>query len=468
MSPNIVKGSFRDRNGRVVDWQDRIFRTLSETALGLMSEVHQSGMIDRMTEKAGLWPSELLAETETPLELAKMSDSKRVLEHPVLPFISYPYEWPFSLLKEAAIAHLDVHLAALEEGYNLSDGSAYNIQFDGVKPVFIDTLSLIKYEEGDYWNGYRQFCEQFLGPLLLSAKFGMSYHSWYRGELEGIPIGELAKMMSLRHHLSPTVLFHIIIHANLQRKHSDSQQEVSKSKNRFPKARLKNLLLSLKNAVKSLKMKGVDGTEWGEYEKNNSYSSDENQQKQMLIGEFVKDTAADVVWDLGCNSGLFSEAALTGGAKRVIGFDVDFGALEAAVSRAKTKNLSFTPLHFNAMNPSPNQGWCQSERLGLVERANADVVMALAFIHHLVIARNAPLEEVIEWLMNLAPKGIIEFIPKTDPMIVRMLLTREDIFTDYTIENMIKAIQKKGAIIRREIVSSSGRELFFYEAKNYG
>lgn len=463
MSPNIVEGSFRDRSGRVVEWQGRVFRTLSKAAFDLMSNAHETGMIERMTNKARLWPSELLPEANTPPELMNMSESNRLLEHPVLPFISYPYEWPFSLLKEAAITHLDLHLAALEEGYNLVDGSAYNIQFNGVKPVFIDTLSLVKYEDGDYWNGYRQFCEQFLGPLLLSTKLGMSYHSWYRGELEGIPIGELSKIMGLRQYFSPAAVFHIILHAHLQQKHSDSQQSVSKSKNRFPKSRLKNLLLSLRNTINSMTLKGVKGTEWGEYEKNNSYTSDENQKKQDLISTFVGETKAEVVWDLGCNSGLFSEAALIGGAKHVVGFDVDFGALEVAVSRAKTKKLNFTPLHFNAMNPSPNQGWRQSERLGLTERANADVVMALAFIHHLVIGRNAPLDEVISWLMSIAPKGIIEFIPKTDPMIVRMLATREDIFADYAIETMIRSIESKARIVKREVVSASGRELFFYE-----
>jgi len=90
-------------------------------------------------------------------------------------------------------------------------------------------------------------------------------------------------------------------------------------------------------------------------------------------------------------------------------------------------------------------------------------VLALAFIHHLVIGRNAPLDEVINWLMNIAPKGVIEYIPKTDPMIVLMLSTREDIFGDYTIENLVQSIERKGIISQREIVSSSGRELFFYE-----
>ena len=463
MSPNIEKGSFRDRNGRVVTWQDRVFRTLSNSSYNIMSELHKSNLINKFKREVGLWPSKLLENEETPYEIAGLSESGRVLEHPVFPFISYPYEWPFTLLKEAAIAHLNIHLAVLNEGYNLADGSAYNIQFDGAKPVFIDTLSLIKYEEGDYWNGYHQFCKQFLGPLLLSAKLGMSYHSWYRGELEGIPIGDLSKIMSFRQYFSPTVVFHIFLHAHLQKKHSKSQIVTSKTKNNFTKLRLKNLLLSLRNSINSLSLKGIDRTEWGEYETHNIYTSDEYQKKQTLIGTFVGNNEAEVVWDLGCNSGLFSEAALNGGAKRVIGFDADFGALEAAVRRAKTKNLKFTPLHFNAMNPSPNQGWQQLERMGFLERTNADVVLALAFIHHLVIGRNAPLDEVINWLMNIAPKGVIEYIPKTDPMIVLMLSTREDIFGDYTIENLVQSIERKGIISQREIVSSSGRELFFYE-----
>jgi hypothetical protein len=213
LKPVFVEGSYKDPSGRVVLWQDRVFRTLSDEALERFSVMDEGGLIQRLTTEHGLWPAALVPESETIAELGRVSPSGRVLEHPKLPFVSHPYEWPFSLLKKAALAHIDLHLAALEEGFSLIDGSAYNVQFIGPKPVFIDTLSLVPYHEGDPWQGYRQFCEHFLCPLILQAKCGVSYHAWYRGELDGISIAETAKLLPWHRKLSLTTMFHIVLHA---------------------------------------------------------------------------------------------------------------------------------------------------------------------------------------------------------------------------------------------------------------
>lgn len=465
MADNLVSGSFRDRNGRVVRDNNRIFRTLSADALKTMDEAFKDGTIQFLTEHFSLWPTKLLSEDLTPESVKQISPSSRALEHELISFISYPYEWSFLQLKEAALLHLNLHLAALERGYNLSDGSAFNVQFVNSKPYFIDTLSLIPYQEGDYWEGYKQFCEQFLAPLLLSAKYGINFQSWFRGELEGIPIGQLSKMARLRDYFSPTMLMHIILHSHLQQKYSDHQSNAKDNgKLSFSKKKLKNLLLSLRHSISSLRPTNQISTEWGDYENDNSYTKEESSNKEALIRQFVGDIKAKVVWDLGCNAGQYSNAALHGGAQIAIGFDIDLSALEAGHKRAQEQNLNFQALYFNAMNPSPNLGWRQNERLGLQERKNADLLLALAFIHHLVIGKNALLPDVIEWLVKLAPYGIIEFVPKSDPMIVRMLKTRADIFSDYSLENMITSLEKHASILQRHTSSQSGRELFFFKA----
>ncbi|MCH8816049.1 MAG: class I SAM-dependent methyltransferase, partial [Chloroflexi bacterium] len=92
------------------------------------------------------------------------------------------------MLRRAALHYLDLHLDLLERNFTLSDASAYNIQFRGTRPVFIDVLSIRPYREGEYWTGYRQFCEQFLNPLLLVAVSGIPYQAWFRGNIEGIPV----------------------------------------------------------------------------------------------------------------------------------------------------------------------------------------------------------------------------------------------------------------------------------------
>src|SRR5690606_7110310 len=125
-----------------------------------------------------------------------------LLEHPRLSFISHPYEWSFSLLRDAALFHLDLHLELLSSGFTLSDASAYNVVFDGPWPIFFVHLSIRPYPEGDFWIVHCQFCEQFLTPLLLRVLFGATHVPWYRGNLEGIPVGGLAKRQTVRHKLS--------------------------------------------------------------------------------------------------------------------------------------------------------------------------------------------------------------------------------------------------------------------------
>src|SRR5690606_24922064 len=127
---------------------------------------------DRLVEKGRLVPTR---EVDAGVLGALASDPSMVLQHERLPFISYPYEWSFPLLKAAAILHLTVQLDALEADFSLSDSTAYNVQFDGVRPVFIDVLSFRKYHDGEVWAGHRQFCEQFLNPLLLRSYFGIPH-----------------------------------------------------------------------------------------------------------------------------------------------------------------------------------------------------------------------------------------------------------------------------------------------------
>ena len=111
---------------------------------------------------------------------------------------------------------------------------------------------------------------------------------------------------------------------------------------------------------------------------------------------------------------------------------------------------------------SPNQGWNESERRGILSRFKFDGMIALAFNHHLTIAKNIPLEESIKWLINFAPRGIIEFVPKEDETIKKMLQLREDIFIDYNENNFRKILEVNAKIIRKNKVSSSGRVLYEY------
>ena len=166
--------------------------------------------------------------------------------------------------------------------------------------------------------------------------------------------------------------------------------------------------------------------------------------------------------DLGCNNGEYSKLALKSGSESVIGLDYDLNAIDEAYLISKRK-IKFLPLYFDVSNPSSNIGWYQKERKGFMERLNFDSVIALAFEHHLSIAKNIPLVDVVDWITSLAPKGIIEFVPKNDVTIQSMLKLKGDIFPNYNLENFKKFLSNKAKITSEKIVSKSGRTLFSFE-----
>ena len=350
--------------------------------------VRSTGLPEKLIARGQLIPESLVA----PALLGTSGNgASYVLEHPRLPFISYPYEWPFAALKAAALHHLDVHLCALEDGVTLSDASAYNIQFRGVEPLFIDSLSFRRYREGEYWLAHRQFCEQFLNPLLLQALLGTPYNAWYRGGQEGISVMELNQILPLRRKLSLNVLAHVVMQARFQR-HSDNQTDAEHvvRKRKLPLAAFKHMLTGLRNWIARLQPAGTGKTVWEDYARHNTYTSDEARAKGRFIAEFTAEVAPVILWDIGCNTGEYANVALKAGAGLVVGFDFDQGALDLAFSRARSDGLQFQPVFLDAANPPPSQGCGAGEPLGLAQRANADGLLALALVHHLAIGKNIP------------------------------------------------------------------------------
>lgn len=461
--PPVIRaepGSFRDPGGRIYWYGERVLRTVMPSAAPDFDFVEISGLIPALVERGMLIPQSHLS-----LELLgdAAGGATYLLEHPKLDFISHPYEWPFRALQAAALLQLDLYLAALERNVTLSDATAYNIQFEGVRPVFIDRLSFRRYVDGQFWLGHRQFCEQFLNPLLLRSMFGIPHNAWYRGSPEGIGAAELSALLPLRKKFSWRVLTNVVMQGSLQRTRSSDAQKAVAGKLRFPKPAFVRLLSGLRTWVASLQPADRQPTTWQEYARQNSYGGKEVEAKRNFIARFVSDSKASTVWDIGCNTGDYSVAALQAGARKVIGFDFDQGALDIAFDRARSEKLAFTPLFLDVTNPAPDQGWGQAERRGLQARARADGVLALALIHHVAISKNVPLADVVSWLTGMAPHGVIEFVPKTDPMVVELLRMREDIFPNYNEEHFVKCLQERARIVASETVSASGRKLFAFE-----
>ncbi|WP_372841387.1 class I SAM-dependent methyltransferase [Phaeovulum sp.] len=457
-----LAGSYRDPKGQVLRVGARVLRTVQPVAREqyafirtLMPEAEAAGFLVETTElPKDAWPE-------------GTADAAFVLEHAVVPYVSYPYEWGFAQLQVAALHHLDFQIWLLERGAALSDATAYNVQFIGAKPVFIDLLSIIAYEEGSFWVGYRQFCEQFLNPLLLRACKGVAHNCWYRGALEGIATEDLAALLTMPEKLSPNVLTHVVLHARLQRRareNPDAALTRAKGSAKLSRNAYKGMLTGLRAWIARLRPRDGGATTWGEYAAHNSYRSEEAKAKADVIAEFVRRRAPASILDLGCNAGDYAVVALEAGASFALGFDFDQVAVDRAFHRAQNLGLAFLPLWLDAANASPNQGWRQAERDGFAERARADAVLALAFEHHLAIGKNIPLAEVVAWIVERAPCGLIEFVPKSDPTVQIMLTLREDIFGDYSEESFRAALEQVAQVVKKTTVSATGRSLYEYES----
>ena len=439
---------------------DRIFRTVAPAAVADYEMVRDTGLLQELAAAGKVVTSdevdpEILGETGRA--------AGYVLEHPRLPFISYPYEWTFAALKAAARLQLELNLTALNRNVMLSDASAYNIQFHGAEPIFIDTLSFRPYRQGEFWQGHRQFCEQFLNPLLLRALLGVPHNAWYRGTQEGIGSADLARLLPWRRRLSRHLLTHVFLQVHFQRSAGKSGRNLDAdtvAKASLPKDALVRMLSRLRGWIAGLEPKGAEKTVWRGYAESTSYSSDETKAKEAFVAAFAGEHRPRLIWDIGCNIGRYSEIALDAGAGHAIGFDSDHGALEHAFELSRAEGRKFQPLFMDTTNPSPDQGWAQAERRSLQARADADGVLALALVHHLAIGRNVPLPAVIDWITGLAPRGIIEFVPKADPMVQELLRLREDIFPSYTEELFVEALAERTQLVRQQRVSESGRTLF--------
>jgi ribosomal protein L11 methylase PrmA len=464
MMPAVAdRGSFRDPGGRVFLSGDRILRAVMESAMPACEAARKSGLYAELAELGLLLPARPVSIDEV---AATAPQTRQVLEHPRVPYLSYPYEWSFSLHKRAALLQLDLHLAALERGFTLSDASAYNVQFFGTQPIFIDHLSLRPYREGEIWEGHRQFCAQYLNPLLMWTKLGVAPNAWFRGSLEGIPPEDLAPLLPLKHKLSWTVLSHVTAQAALQRRAARATNGASKrlSEARLPPSALRGMLEGLRHFISGLSL-ARQKTVWADYAADNSYEAAEAEAKRGFVTDMVSTVKPTLMFDIGCNSGDYSDVALSAGARYVVGFDFDTGALEQATARFGDRR-DFLPLWLDAANPSPVQGWAEAERKGFLERAErTDALVALAVVHHLAISRNVPLEMVVEWLVGLAPTGIIEFVPKSDPMVQRLLALRDDIFPDYTTEAFLAHVSARAQIVKVRHQLDGSRVLLWYDRR---
>jgi len=447
-----LNSSFRDPSGYVFVRENNIFRVVNRSYQANYDEL-MSKLYPVLT-KAEL----LIPHNEIDFDSTKNTAQYKLLQAEKIPFISYPHEWSFTQYQDAALTTLAIQRKALKQGMILKDASAYNIQFHKGKPIFIDTLSFEKYEEGSPWIAYGQFCRHFLAPLALMAYHDPRMGAMMRDYIDGVPLDLASSLLPFKSRFRVPLFLHIHLHAKSQKRHADSENDAAKTTRKISRAAMMGLIDSLENGIKKLRLK-TNRTEWGKYYEETILSNDYLAKKQTLVGDLLESIDAKLVWDLGANDGTFSRLA----AQRAytIAFDIDHLAVEYNYLKIKEKReKNILPLLLDLTNPSPAIGWNNEERDSIFKREKPDLILALALVHHLAISNNVTLGKLADFFAELTPQLIIEFVPKSDPRVRTLLATREDIFPDYTEEGFEATFGKNFTIKNKQKIEGTDRILY--------
>lgn len=451
--------SFRDPSGFLFTRDGTLYRQINRSYAEDYETLLSSGLYEILIERGLLIPHE--PADVPPLEPGL---AHAVIRPEAIPFISYPYEWCFGELKDAALATLRIQKLAFKHGMVLKDASAYNIQFRDGQPILIDTLSFERYREGEPWIAYRQFCQHFLAPLALMSTSDVRLSQLFRVYIDGVPLDLAARLLPWRTRLNFGLLSHIHLHAASQRRFADKTIDKESVARKMGANAFQGLIDSLTSAVKRLDWRAA-GSEWGDYyDGTQNYSPQAQESKKAAVKAFLEQVNPSVVWDLGANTGVFSRLASEMGAL-TMAFDIDPDAVEVNYRQVKAQEeRNLLPLLQDLTNPSPALGWAGEERMSLLERGPADAVLALALIHHLAISNNVPLDRLGEFFRRAGRWLMIEFVPKSDPQVRKLLATREDIFPDYTREGFERAFQASHRTHAVHELEGSERVLYLMES----
>jgi ribosomal protein L11 methylase PrmA len=454
-SRNALASSFRDPSGSLFTENGILYRQINQPGFEDYFSLIDSGLYQSLVDENLIIPHEEISDYDH-----NSPPNEIIIKPESIAFISYPYEWSFSQLKNAALSTLKIQKIALSKGMSLKDCSAYNIQFHHGKPTLIDTLSFERYQEGEPWAAYRQFCQHFFAPLALMAYTDIRLNQLQRVYIDGVPLDLASKLLPRKTSLNFSLNIHIHLHAKSQERYSSKEiNRAGQMSKPIQEHQLLGLLESLESGVKKLNWK--DGnTSWADYEEFHNYSAGGMNDKVNLVSDYITRTQASMVWDLGANIGKFSRLA-SQQKMYTIAFDFDPGAVELNYQQTiQESDPLLLPLIVDLTNPSPDLGWAHEERQSLMQRGPVDTVLALALIHHLAIGNNVPLPKLANFFHRICKCLIIEFVPKSDPQVARLLHVRRDIFSEYNQDHFVNEL-------RRDIFSEYNQDHFVNEFGKY-
>jgi hypothetical protein len=457
-----LSASFRDPSGFLFFSDGILYRQVNRKYEKEYAKLMESGLYQKLVKAGLLIPHIEVDQLAAEKEMSPSGDvAYKVIQPERVSFISYPYEWSFGQLKDAALATLSIQRRALKMGMSLKDASAYNIQFVRGKATLIDTLSFELYKEGQPWVAYRQFCQHFLAPLALMALTDVRLNQLLRVYIDGVPLDLVSKLLPWKTRINFGLLTHLHLHASAQKKYAG--EEVKSRGGGMSKQAMTGLIESLDSTIKKLEWK-PGGTEWGNYYDITNYSDAAFEHKKQLVREWTNRINPALAWDLGANNGVFSRVVSDAG-PQVVSFDIDPTAVEQNYRQVKTeKNEKLLPLLLDLTNPSPAIGWANRERDSFGARGPIDMILALAVIHHLAISNNVPLSQLADFFAETGKWLVIEFVPKSDSQVKKLLASREDIFPTYTREGFEAAFQTRFKVHEAVNVHESERALYLMES----
>lgn len=463
-------GSYRDRDARVFfDDAGGVCRALSEHAFGEWIALQQTRFFRQAVELGKVVRTEQASAAEISL-IDPSTPWFGLLKHEAIPFVTYPFEWSFGMLQDAALLYLDLLNAALDEAFTLKDGTAYNMQWVGTRPVLIDVASFERLADGQAWTGYRQFCQTFLYPLLLQAYKHIAFQPWLRGCLDGISPQDCWNLMSFRDFFRRGVPSHVFMHMWLQSSRKldaqDSTQALAQAG--FNKQAILHNVQGLQRLVRGLRWTPPESA-WLNYAETNLYSSTDRQQKERFVRSAVQSRLWNLVWDVGCNTGQYARIAAEN-SKHVIAIDADPPTIErlyqSLKSKSEARHAPILPLVNDLVDLPGGLGWRGRERKALFDRGKPELTLCLALVHHLVIGRGVPLRDLLDWLAELGTSLVIEFVAKEDHQVQRLLRGRRDNDSDYNPHVFERLLSERFHVIRSESLGSGTRRLYFAEARS--
>jgi len=457
-------GSFKDPDGRIFEYQGNIYRTLSASAAERMRARVADGTLAALIDQGLLIDSELVGASDVGLADADLGET--VMRHARIPVLTYPSEWSFDMLRDAALVTLDLLQQGLERDLMLKDATAFNVAFHDGRMKFFDTLSIDDYTEGAPWDGYAQFCREFLFPLMLTSYRGIEFQPWLRGSLSGIPVRTFARLLSLREKLRGPVVKHVVLQAKLDRSFADTDTEMRSSFKtmKFSKPMIVANVAGLSKTLRKLSYEAGDSV-WGDYASSHSYSAEDATTKRQFVDQAVDHLSPSTVVDLGGNIGDYS-FLVAPKVDRVLCVDIDPACINTLYRRIRDGGpTNVVPIVGDLLNPTPALGWNLTERRDLFERIRSESFFALALVHHLAIGGNVPLPRVVETLHRIAPSGVVEWVDKQDAMVQRMLRNRTDVFADYTWDVFRTELERRFNIVKTVETHDGARRLCLLEPR---